>query len=86
MQLLMWSLLKAKYLHNTVAVVGPFESRVLTRYRRYRVPFENRVLAYTLQLLLADLLKVEYLHITVGDGGSSESRVLAHCSCCWGPF
>jgi len=61
------------YLHITVAVEGPFESKEPTQ---------------TLQLLLGAHFEAEYqyLHITVAVGGPFQSRVVTHYSCFWVPL
>ena len=55
--------LKTEYLHVTVAIGSPFESRVLT----------NCSCCWA-----AHCLEAEYLYITVADGGPFESRILTY--------
>jgi len=63
--------LKAEYVHNTVAVGGPFKSKAAD--------------TYALQGLLETLLTEENLHIAVV-GDLFERRVPAHYNCYWGLF
>jgi len=45
-----WGLFESKvgllYLHITIAIGGPFESRAFTHYSYYRGPFESKFLTY----------------------------------------
>jgi len=63
--------LKSRYLHMTIAVWGPCETKLLTHYSCCQGPLWKKS-TYTLQFHLGALqwsLKAEYLHISVAFGG-----------------
>jgi len=72
-KVVVWTSLKARYLHITIAVDKPFEGNEF-----YTVtiggPFEIKVLTH--YNCCGGALKASYLHITVDVGGPFESRVL----------
>jgi len=77
--------LKARYLHITVAVGGPFASTVLTQYSFFKAPSMNcksRVLTHFSGCW--GPLKVDYLQIAVAVGGLFKSKVPAYYSFCTG--
>ena len=74
-------LCESKELYITVAVVGPFKSKVLTHYTCCWGPLWKQI-TFKLQLLLGAPLKVKHLHITVSVGGAFESRVLTYDLLC----
>jgi len=73
LQLPFGSPLTARYLHITIAVGGPFESKVLTNCNCCCGPLWKQS-TYTLQFL-SRASSVKF-----------KSRVLTHYSCCCGPF
>ena len=77
--------LKTRYLHITVDVGSPFESRALTHCSCYWGPLQMQS-TYALQWLLGAPLKEEHLYTAVAVGDPFECRVLTHYKSCWGPF
>ena len=69
--------LKAEYLHITVVVEGPFESRVLTYCSCCWGPLWKES-SYAIQLLLGVRSKAEYVHIRVAVKRPFGSRVLIY--------
>jgi len=71
---------KARYLHNIVAVGGPLKAEYLHITVSFRGPFDEvqQQSTDTFQLLLGTPLKTKYLHITISVWGPFESKVLAY--------
>jgi len=70
--------LKARYLNITIAVVGSFESKVLTQYNCCWGLFES--MKFYIIIAVGSPLKARCLHIIMAVGGAFQSRVLKHYS------
>jgi len=77
---------KASYLHITVAVWSPFESRVLAHYTCYWGPLRKQRIYLHITIAVGGSFESKELYITVTVSGPFRIKVLAHCNCCWGPL